>query len=68
MTLYKQLTLIIIVLFMAGFIGTVTISTGNLRHSLAGQLESHAQDTATSPGLSPLARHASGPGKPATDT
>ena len=52
MTLYRQLTLIIIVLFMAGFIGTVTISTGNLRHFLTEQLESHAQDTATSLGLS----------------
>jgi hypothetical protein len=52
MTLYRQLTLIIIVIFVAGFIGTVTISTGNLRHFLTDQLESHAQDTATSLGLS----------------
>lgn len=52
MTLYRQLTLIVIALFTAGFIGTVTISTGNLRHFLTDQLESHAQDTATSLGLS----------------
>lgn len=52
MTLYRQLTLIIIALFVAGFIGTVTISTGNLRHFLSDQLGSHAQDTATSLGLS----------------
>jgi len=52
MTLYRQLTLIIIALFMTGFIGTVAISTGNLRHFLTDQLESHAQDTATSLGLS----------------
>lgn len=52
MTLYRQITLIIIVLFMAGFIGTVTISTANLRLFLANQLKSHAQDTATSLGLS----------------
>lgn len=37
---------------MAGFIGTVIISTGNLQHFLTDQLESHAQDTATSLGLS----------------
>ena len=52
MTLYRQLVLIIIVLLAAGFIGTVTISTNNLRHFLGKQLESHAQDTATSLGLS----------------
>ncbi|MDH3561421.1 MAG: EAL domain-containing protein [Gammaproteobacteria bacterium] len=52
MTLYRQLVLIIIVLLVAGFIGTVTISTNNLRHFLGEQLASHAQDTATSLGLS----------------
>ena len=52
MTLYRQLVLIIIALLAAGFIGTVVISTNNLRHFLGEQLESHAQDTATSLGLS----------------
>jgi len=52
MTLYRQLVLVIILMFIAGFIGTVTISTGNLQQFLAGQLKSHAQDTATSLGLS----------------
>jgi diguanylate cyclase (GGDEF)-like protein len=52
MTLYRQLILIIIALFSACFLVTVTISTGNLRGFLEEQLESHAQDTATSLGLS----------------
>jgi diguanylate cyclase (GGDEF)-like protein len=52
MTLYRQLILIIIMLLTAGFIGTVMINTNNLRHFLGEQLESHAQDTATSLGLS----------------
>jgi diguanylate cyclase (GGDEF)-like protein len=52
MTLYRQLVLIIIILLTAGFIGSVMISTNNLRHFLGEQMESHAQDTATSLGLS----------------
>jgi diguanylate cyclase (GGDEF)-like protein len=52
MTLYKQLATSIIILFTAGFIGTVITSTGNLRSFLESQLETHAQDTATSLGLS----------------
>jgi diguanylate cyclase (GGDEF)-like protein len=52
MTLYRQLALIIALLFVAGFIGTLTISTGNLQQFLTNQLASHAQDTATSLGLS----------------
>ncbi len=52
MTLYKQLALIIVLVFTLGFAGTVVISTNNLRHFLAEQLASHAQDTATSLGLS----------------
>ena len=52
MTLYRQLVVIIISLFTACFLVSVTISTGNLRSFLGEQLESHAQDTATSLGLS----------------
>jgi diguanylate cyclase (GGDEF)-like protein len=52
MTLYRQLVVIIIALFTASFLASVSISTGNLRSFLLTQLESHAQDTATSLGLS----------------
>jgi diguanylate cyclase (GGDEF)-like protein len=52
MTLYRQLVVIIISLFTACFLVSVTISTGNLNSFLREQLESHAQDTATSLGLS----------------
>jgi diguanylate cyclase (GGDEF)-like protein len=52
MTLYRQLILVIIALFSACLLVTVTISTGNLRGFLVKQFESHAQDTATSLGLS----------------
>ncbi|MEN8108531.1 MAG: EAL domain-containing protein [Pseudomonadota bacterium] len=52
MTLYRQLILIVSILFITGFIGTISISTANLRHFIDEQLTSHAQDTATSLGLS----------------
>jgi diguanylate cyclase (GGDEF)-like protein len=52
MTLYRQIAVSIILLFILCFLGTVVISTENLRTFLATQLESHAQDTATSLGLS----------------
>lgn len=52
MTLYKQLATSIFILFTAVFIGTVITSTSNLRSFLETQLETHAQDTATSLGLS----------------
>ncbi|MCK5499212.1 MAG: GGDEF domain-containing protein, partial [Gammaproteobacteria bacterium] len=52
MTLYRQIIFSISLLFVLGFLGTVLISTDNLRTFLAAQLESHAQDTATSLGLS----------------
>ena len=52
MTLYRQITLSIILLLFASFLGSVIISTENLRTFLLTQLESHAQDTATSLGLS----------------
>ena len=52
MTLYRQITLSIILLLTTGFLGSVIINTENLRTFLLTQLESHAQDTATSLGLS----------------
>ena len=52
MTLYRQLAMGIVILFAVGFIGTVMTSTSNLRSFLEKQLETHAQDTATSLGLS----------------
>ncbi|MGB5606544.1 MAG: EAL domain-containing protein [Gammaproteobacteria bacterium] len=52
MTLYKQLSISIVMLFVLGFLGTVITSTNTMRHFMATQLESHAQDTATSLGLS----------------
>lgn len=52
MTLYKQLATSITILFIVGFFGTVITSTSNLRTFLESQLETHAQDTATSLGLS----------------
>jgi diguanylate cyclase (GGDEF)-like protein len=52
MTLYKQISAGIVLLFFICFAGTVYISTGNLKHFLSIQLDAHAQDTATSLGLS----------------
>jgi diguanylate cyclase (GGDEF)-like protein len=52
MTLYRQLVIIIIALFTAIFLVSVTFSTVNLRSFLEEQFKSHAQDTATSLGLS----------------
>ncbi|MGB5440259.1 MAG: LapD/MoxY N-terminal periplasmic domain-containing protein, partial [Gammaproteobacteria bacterium] len=63
MTLYRQIAISIILLFVVSFLGTVAISTNNLRTFLAAQLESHAQDTATSLGLS-LSPHMRPPDMP----
>ncbi len=63
MTLYRQLATSIIILFAVGFIGTVLSSTNNLRSFLESQLETHAQDTATSLGLS-LSPHMQKPDLP----
>lgn len=52
MTLYKQISASIVILFVICFTGTVYISTGNLKQFLSSQLGAHAQDTATSLGLS----------------
>jgi diguanylate cyclase (GGDEF)-like protein len=46
------MALIILASFLCVFAGTFAISLGNARHYLSQQLESHAQDAATSLGLS----------------
>lgn len=52
MTLSRQLVILIVVLLMLVFAGTFLISVQNARAYLEAQLESHAQDAATSLGLS----------------
>ncbi len=52
MSLSRQLILLISSLFVLVFAGTMVMSMGNMRDYLATQLESHAQDTATSLSLS----------------
>lgn len=52
MSLLRQLVLIISVLFLVVFTGTMLISVNNTRVYLEEQMESHAQDTATSLALS----------------
>ncbi len=52
MTLYRQLVIFTLVLFFILFMGTWLAKLGSTRSFLADQLESHAQDTATSLGLS----------------
>lgn len=52
MTLYKQIVLIILSLSILMFAGTAVINVQDTKSYLSTQLESHAQDTATSLGLS----------------
>lgn len=52
MPLSRQIIIIILLLFILLFIGTLSVSIGNTRDYLNNQLESHAQDTASSLGLS----------------
>ncbi|VAX21035.1 Membrane bound c-di-GMP receptor LapD [hydrothermal vent metagenome] len=52
MTLSRQLIIIISILFLLVFLGTLGISVNNIRSYMVTQLQSHAQDTATSLGLS----------------
>lgn len=52
MTLSRQLILLVCLLFFLVFAGTFFISLQNTRDYLENQLDSHAQDTATSLGLS----------------
>ena len=57
MTLFRQLIVIITILFMIVFSGTFIVSVNNTRTFISSQLQSHAQDAATSLGLS-LSPHA----------
>lgn len=57
MTLFRQLIIIITTLFLVVFLGTFIVSVNNTRVFLSSQLQSHAQDAATSLGLS-LSNHA----------
>src|SRR4030042_1988165 len=52
MTLYRQLIIFTLVLFFLLFAGTWYAKLDSTRSFLTDQLESHAQDTATSLGLS----------------
>jgi diguanylate cyclase (GGDEF)-like protein len=52
MTLFRQLFLILVALFLVMFFGTMLLNLYGTRLFLSEQLESHAQDTATSLGLS----------------
>lgn len=52
MTLHKQLLLFILVLFLVMLVGTLALDVRNTQQFLEEQLASHAQDTATSLGLS----------------
>lgn len=52
MTLLRQLTMVIVVLFALLFVGTTAISVHNTRSYLNVQLHTISQDTATSLGLS----------------
>lgn len=52
MTLYRQLVIFTLILFLLLFTGTWLVKLESTRSFLIDQLESHAQDTATSLGLS----------------
>ncbi|MEO7558408.1 MAG: EAL domain-containing protein [Gammaproteobacteria bacterium] len=52
MTLYKQLVLLILTLLTLMFLGTLLVNFYNTRAFLTEQLASHAQDTATTLGVS----------------
>ena len=51
MSLFKQMLIMICVVFITLFISTFFVSTGNIRDYLNEQLSSHAQDAATSLGI-----------------
>jgi len=52
MTLYRQIVLVVVALSILMFAGTAIIKVQDTQRYLSSQLESHAQDTATSLGLS----------------
>lgn len=51
MTLFKQIIILICLIFFSLFVGTFIVSTENIREYLNEQLSSHAQDGATSLGI-----------------
>lgn len=60
MTLLRQLTIVIVTLFLLLFAGTLLLSISNTRNYLNDQLRTISQDTATSLGLTltpPMAEH-----------
>lgn len=52
MTLFRQLIVLLSLMYVLVFAGTFAVTVDNTRQYLTTQLESHAQDTATSLGLS----------------
>ncbi len=60
MSLSRQLTILVALLVASLFVGSFVISVHNARNYLESQLASHAQDAATSLGLSATAHVASG--------
>ena len=67
MTLYRQLVIFTLVLFLLLFTGTWLVKLDSTRSFLIDQLESHAQDTATSLGLS-LSQHSDENDTPAIES
>ena len=67
MTLYRQLVIFTLVLFFLLFTGTWLAKLESTRSFLIDQLESHAQDTATSLGLS-ISQHSIENDKPAIES
>lgn len=67
MTLHRRIFLVIVVLFIMMFAGTISVNFQSTRLFLIQQLESHAQDTATSLGLS-LSPHMQTADIPTMDT
>jgi diguanylate cyclase (GGDEF)-like protein len=67
MTLYRQIIIFTLVLFLLLFTGTWLAKLESTRTFLMTQLESHAQDTATSLGVS-LSQHLANDDMPAVET
>lgn len=67
MTLYRQLVIFTLVLFLILFTGTWLVKLDSTRSFLIDQLESHAQDTATSLGLS-ISQHSDENDTPAIES
>ena len=66
MTLYRQLSIFTLILFFLLFSGTWLAKLQSTRSFLIDQLESHAQDTATSLGLS-ISQHVANNDMPAVE-